>query len=93
MPVIIQCSGKGYPVPLVRWFRDGLKINTNKSLDVYQVPDENTSPGFLEWIKTTLHVNPDSTYSQFGNYTCNATKPTDDEKDLQDIEIVRKYLY
>ena len=92
--VIILCSGKGYPLPVVRWFKDGNEIDTNSttSSDVYQVVVKKTNPKFLEWLSTILYVNPDATHSQFGNYTCNATKLKDNEQDHKIVEIVCKYI-
>ena len=89
--VIIRCSGRGYPSPVVSWFRDRKKINTNSSSDVYQVFGKTTPTRFLGWISTILYINPDPAHSQFGNYTCNATKLKANEHDLQVVEIVRKY--
>jgi hypothetical protein len=89
---IIRCRGRGYPPPVVSWFRDGKRIDTNSSSDVYQHFGTTTPARFLGWISTILYVKPDSTHSQFGNYTCNATKLNDNkEDDLEVVEIVRKY--
>ena len=52
----------------------------------------NGATEFLEWISTILYVKPNSSLSQFRNYTCNATNLKNHEKDIENIEIVRKYL-
>ena len=88
---IIKCTGKGYPTPLVRWFREGKLVEVqdiNSNLSVYQTIIIEQPVQFLGDIVSILYVNPDHSYKQFGNYTCNATK--DNEKDLVDVEIVRK---
>ena len=91
---IIRCVGFGFPVPVVQWFRDDRLVdikNDNTSLDVYQIIINTKPVEFLGDIVSILHVNPDHTYKQFGNYTCNATKiKGKDETDLHDVEIVRK---
>ena len=51
----------------------------------------NGATDFLEWRATILYVKPDSSLSQFRNYTCNATNLKNHEKDIENIEIVRKY--
>lgn len=86
---IIRCRGRGYPPPVVSWFSVyGEEIDTNTSSDVHQVY-QTRAPEFLEWISTILYVKPDSSLSQFKNYTCNATNLNN--QDLEYIEIVRKY--
>ncbi len=88
---IIRCRGRGYPPPVVSWFWNAQTINTNSSSDVYQVFGKSTPTRFLGWISTTLYINLDATHSQFGNYTCNATKLNGNEYDIKVVEIVRKY--
>ena len=75
----------------MRWFSNGEVIDRNTSSDVHQVYG-NEKPEFLEWISTILYVKPDSSLSQFRDYTCNATNLKSGEKDFEDAEIVRKYL-
>ena len=87
---IIRCRGRGYPPPFVSWFSNGDEIDTNTSSDVHQV-NHNGATDLLEWIATILYVKPDSSLSQFRNYTCNGTNLENSEKDLENIEIVRKY--
>ena len=87
---IIRCRGRGYLPPVVSWFSNGEEIDTNTSSDVYQV-HHNGATEFLEWILTILYVKPDSSLSQFRNYTCNATNLKNREKDRENVEIVRKY--
>ncbi|XP_028410342.1 uncharacterized protein LOC114532921 [Dendronephthya gigantea] len=88
--VIVRCEGRGYPTPVVRWFRDGGMVTTNRSVTpgVYQRIGNTEPSKFLGWISAILYVKPDASHAQFGNYTCNVTKLKDSQKDLKNVEIV-----
>ena len=90
---IILCRGRGYPPPDVSWFRDGRRVDTNTSVTpgLHQRIGNPVPNKFLGWVSVILYVNPDASHAQFGNYTCNATKLKDNEQDLKNVEIVRKY--
>ncbi|XP_028394789.1 hemicentin-1-like [Dendronephthya gigantea] len=88
--VIVRCEGRGYPTPVVTWFRDERMVTTNRSVTpgVYQRIGNTEPSKFLGWISAILYVKPDASHAQFGNYTCNVTKLKDSQKDLKDVEII-----
>lgn len=88
--MIVRCKGRGYPAPTVIWYKDGIKLDTNISSDVYQTSMITKYLPVLAWISRTLYIHPDLAFSQYGNYTCVAT--TDDDKSVKVVEIICEYL-